>query len=135
MTGGLSLYLPVFLFFLFAVGLAVTMVVLSTVFGRASRREPATDLSAYECGLPPADPAHKRFTVKFYLVAMLFILFDLETAFLYPWAVVYRSLGWFGFFEMLLFIGVLAIGFVYVWKKGALDWKAETTPAGSGAGR
>ncbi len=128
-------YLPLFLFLIFATGLAVGMVVLSTLFGRRRHAEPAVDLSAYECGLTPADPGHRRYTVKFYLVAMLFILFDLEVAFLYPWAVTYRDLGWPGFWLMLLFLGLLAVGFVYVWMRGALDWKGRAAPARAGGGR
>ena len=107
---------------LFAAGLGITFVVLSTLGGRRRKDDPAVDLSAYECGLSPADPEHKRFTVKFYLIAMLFILFDLEVAFLYPWAVVYRDLGWYGFWLMSVFMGLLTVGFIYVWARGALDW-------------
>ena len=129
MNEALTPYVPVFLFFLFALGVAVTMVALSTWCGRPSRRAPATDLDPYECGIPAADASGKRFTIRFYLVAMLFILFDLETAFLYPWAVVYRALGWGGFWEMVVFIAVLAVGFAYIWRQGALDWKAEPTRA------
>ena len=118
-------YVPIFLFLLFAIGVAVTMVALSTWCGRPPRRAPRTDLEPYECGVPVQEAGGKRFTIRFYLVAMLFILFDLETAFLYPWAVVYRGLGWAGFWEMVVFIAVLAVGFVYIWRQGALDWKAE----------
>ncbi|MFQ5766557.1 MAG: NADH-quinone oxidoreductase subunit A [Acidobacteriota bacterium] len=117
-------YLPVFLFFLFAVALATGMVVFSTLLGRPRPTDPPVDLSTYECGLPPADPHHGRFTVRFYLVAMLFILFDLEVAFLYPWAAAYRRLGWPGFWLMMVFMGFLAVGFIYAWRKGALDWNA-----------
>ena len=101
------------------------MVVASTLFGRRRKSEPEVDLSAYESGLKPADPGHKRYTVKFYMIAMLFILFDLEVAFLYPWAVVYRDLGWYGFWLMAMFMGVLTVGFVYVWARGALDWNDQ----------
>ncbi|MGC4049507.1 MAG: NADH-quinone oxidoreductase subunit A [Paludibaculum sp.] len=79
----------------------------------------------YECGITPTGSAKERFSVKFYLVAMLFILFDIEAIFLYPWAVVYRDLKLFGFFEMLLFIGLVLAGFFYIWKKGVLNWAAE----------
>jgi NADH-quinone oxidoreductase subunit A len=125
-------YVPLFLFLIFAVGLAVTMVVLSTLCGRRRPREPGVDLRAYECGLTPADPGHRRYTVTFYLVAMLFILFDLEVAFLSPWAVTYRDLGWGGLWLMLVFIVVLAVGFAYVWMRGALDWKGRPAPARAG---
>lgn len=79
----------------------------------------------YECGIAPTGNASDRFSVKFYMVAMVFILFDIEAVFLYPWAVVYRDLKLFGFFEMLLFIVLVLVGFFYIWKKGALDWSAE----------
>jgi NADH-quinone oxidoreductase subunit A len=82
-------------------------------------------LSPYESGMRPIGTARERFSVKFYLVAMVFILFDIEAIFLYPWAVVYRDLRLFGFFEMLLFIVLVLAGFFYIWKKGVLDWAAE----------
>jgi NADH-quinone oxidoreductase subunit A len=78
---------------------------------------------AFECGNPPSGSAWGRFSVKFYLVAILFIIFDLEVVFLYPWAVVYRDLGWTGFAEMSVFLGVLTVALVYVWRKGALEWE------------
>jgi NADH-quinone oxidoreductase subunit A len=77
---------------------------------------------AFECGNPASGPAWGRFSVKFYLTAILFIVFDVEVVFLYPWAVMFRRLGMFGFVEMAVFVGVLALGFVYVWRKGALEW-------------
>jgi NADH-quinone oxidoreductase subunit A len=79
--------------------------------------------SVYECGVDPLAPARVRVSVKFYLVALTFIVFDLEATFLYPWAVLFRSLGWYGFFAMLFFLGMLVIGLVYEWKKGALEWQ------------
>jgi NADH-quinone oxidoreductase subunit A len=79
-------------------------------------------LSPYECGIQPVGDARERFSISFYLVGMLFILFDVEAVFLYPWAVVYKSLHWFGFVEMFLYILILLAGYVYIWKKGALDW-------------
>ncbi len=78
--------------------------------------------STYECGLDPIGSARQRFSVKFYLVAMLFILFDIEVAFLYPWAVLFRELGVFGLMEMMIFVFILLVGFMYVWRKGALEW-------------
>ena len=81
-----------------------------------------TKMQPYECGITPTGDARKPFSVKFYLVAMIFILFDVEAVFLYPWAYVYRELRWFGFTEMLLYIAILLAGYVYLWKKGALDW-------------
>jgi len=86
------------------------------------RRPSAVKAEAFECGNPPSGPARGRFSVKFYLTAILFILFDVEVVFLYPWAVTFRPLGMFGFFEMAIFVLVLALGFVYVWRKGALEW-------------
>lgn len=79
--------------------------------------------SAYECGVDPLAPARVRVSVKFYLVALTFIVFDLEATFLYPWAILFRSLGWYGFFAMMFFLGMLAVGLVYEWKKGALEWQ------------
>ncbi|MFQ5719226.1 MAG: NADH-quinone oxidoreductase subunit A [Acidobacteriota bacterium] len=122
MNSTLLSYYPFFIFLVFAVGLAASLVILSTLFGRRRRREPEVDLSAYECGVPEADTRHRRLTIHFYLVGMLFILFDLEVAFLYPWAVSYRALGWAGFAVAGLFLGLLTVGFIYIWSQGALDW-------------
>jgi len=127
MNSTLLPYLPVFLFLLFAAGLSGGMVIASTLAGRRRRDEPMVDLSAYECGLSPADPEHKRYTVKFYMVAMLFILLDLEVAFLYPWAVVYRDLGWYGFWLMGIFMVFPTVGFIHAWARGALEW-GESRP-------
>jgi len=113
-------YVPIGLQLLLAALLAGALLVLSTVLGR--RRKSRTDLSPYECGVDPLEPAGKRYTIRFYMVAMLFILFDIETAFLYPWATVFRDLGLPGFWEMAAFIGVLVTGFLYCWRRGALDW-------------
>jgi len=113
-------YFPVLVHFLAVVGIALLILGLSAWVGvkRPSREK----LSPYECGIPPVGNTRERFSVSFYLVGMLFILFDVEAVFLYPWAVVYKSLKWFGFLEMFLYIAILLAGFVYVWKKGALDW-------------
>ena len=113
-------YLPVLLMFVVAAGFAVTSITLSQFVGQ--RKRTRTKLMPYECGKDPVGSAHERFSVKFYLIAMIFILFDIEAVFLYPWAVVYRQLGMFGFFEMLVFVALVFVGFFYVWKKGALDW-------------
>ncbi len=86
------------------------------------RRPSAVKAEAFECGNPPSGPAWGRFSVKFYVTAILFIVFDVEVVFLYPWAVIFRPLGMFGFVEMAIFVLVLALGFVYVWRKGALEW-------------
>src|SRR5262249_60259889 len=94
-------------------------------------RKPArAKLSPYECGMHPVGVARERFSVKFYLVAMLFILFDVEAVFLYPWAVILRDLKMFGFWEMLVYIAVVLVGFFYVWKKGVLDWSKASVGRG-----
>ena len=116
-----SAYLPVLIHVLVVVAVTATILGLSAWVG--VKRPSKGKLSPYECGSSPVGDARKRFSVSFYLVAMLFILFDVETAFLYPWAVIFKSLKWFGFLEMLLYIAVLLAGYVYVWKKGALDWR------------
>ena len=114
-------YLPILLMFIVAGGFAVGNVLLSQFVGQ--RKRTRTKLMPYECGKDPVGSARERFSVKFYLVAMLFLLFDIEAVFLFPWAIVYRDLKLFGFFEMLLFIAAVMAGYVYVWKKGALEWE------------
>jgi NADH-quinone oxidoreductase subunit A len=116
-----SPYLPVLIYFLVIVALVAAMLGLSEWVG--VKRPSRVKLSPYECGMPPVGNARERFSISFYLVAMLFILFDVEAVFLYPWAVVFKSLKWFGFVEMLLYIAILLAGYVYIWKKGALEWK------------
>jgi len=113
-------YVPILVHVVAVVALGGVLLGLSAWVGvkRPSREK----LSPYECGSPPVGNARERFSISFYLVGMLFILFDVEAVFLYPWAVVYKSLGWFGFVEMFLYIAVLLAGYVYIWKKGALDW-------------
>ncbi len=113
-------YFPILIHFLVVVGLATALLGLSAWVGvkRPSREK----LSPYECGIPPVGNARERFSISFYLVGMLFILFDVEAVFFYPWAVVYKSLKWFGFVEMFLYALILLAGYVYIWKKGALDW-------------
>jgi NADH-quinone oxidoreductase subunit A len=113
-------YLPLLLHFLVAAMLAAAMVSLSAIFGY--RRPNPTKSQAYECGITPTGDARARFSVKFYLVAMLFILFDVEVVFLFPWAVIFRELGMFGFWEMLVYLGIVLAGFFYILKKGVLDW-------------
>ena len=104
-------------------GFALGSVALSGVLGP---RRPTPEKSApYECGMPPVGDARERHPVKFYLVAMIFLLFDIEVAFVYPWAMPLRDLGWTGFVQMLLFMLLLLAGYVYVWRKGALDWGKE----------
>jgi NADH-quinone oxidoreductase subunit A len=106
----------------FGIALAVAGVLLGAGALLRPSKPSAIKAEAFECGNPPSGPAWGRFSVKFYLTAILFIVFDVEVVFLYPWAVMYRALGLFGFFEMLMFVAVLALGFVYVWRKGALEW-------------
>jgi NADH-quinone oxidoreductase subunit A len=114
-------YLPIFIFFIVAVGFALVTLFLSAIFGR--RKITPQKMIPYECGMDPIGEARKRFSVRFYIVAMLFIVFDIEAVFLYPWAVIFRELKVFGLVEMGVFIAILLVGFVYVWKKGALEWE------------
>ena len=113
-------YAPLVLHLLLAMILSGVLLILSSVVGW--RRSSRVKNQAYECGVDPTGDAREPFSVKFYLVAMLFILFDVEAIFLYPWAFIFRELGWFGFVEMLLYILILLVGYFYLWKKGALDW-------------
>jgi len=117
----LSDWAPILVFLVLVTGFAVASVVAAMIIGL---RKPTPEKSTpYECGVQPVGTARERFSVKFYLVAMLFLLFDIEAVFLFPWAVVHRDLRLFGFFEMLLFIGAILAGYVYAWKKGALEWE------------
>src|ERR1051326_902306 len=116
-------YFPVLVQIALAVIIAAALVSLSFVVGK--RVKSKVKDSPYECGIVPTGSARERFSVKFYLVAIVFILFDIEAVFLYPWAVVYRELKMFAFVEMLLFIVLIISGFIYIWKKGALDWSSE----------
>lgn len=118
-----ELYFPVLLQVLLAIVVAIGMIGGSYVLGKRVKNK-VKDMP-YECGIQPTGSARERFSVKFYLVAMLFILFDIEAIFLYPWVVVYRELKLYGFVEMLLFIGLVLGGFFYIWKKGVLDWSAN----------
>ena len=119
MQGWLSILLMIAL----GAGFALISVLLSSVLGP---HKPTAEKSApYECGMPPVGDARERQSVKFYLVAMIFLLFDIEVAFLYPWAMALRSLGWSAYVQVLLFMALLLAGYVYVWRKGALDWGEE----------
>src|SRR5450755_3375154 len=113
-------YFPVVVQVIIAIAVAAGLITGSTLLGKKAR-SPLKD-TPYESGMAPVGSARERFSVKFYLVGMIFILFDIEAVFLYPWAVVYRQLKIFGFFEMLIFVALVLVGFFYVWKKGALDW-------------
>ena len=121
----LANYFPVLLFLLIATAVGVGMVVGSGVAARVtgSQNPDSEKLSPYECGFEAFEDARMKFDVRYYLVAILFILFDLEIAFLFPWAVVLQDIGWFGFWAMLVFLGILVVGFIYEWKKGALEWE------------
>ncbi len=118
-------YFPILLFL--GVGLAVGVLsvvstkVLTVLLG--NDRPDSEKLSPYECGFEAFEDARMKFDVRYYLVAILFILFDLEIAFLFPWAIVLQEIGWFGFWAMMVFLGILVMGFIYEWKKGALDWE------------
>ena len=117
----LSEYFPILVFLLIAGGMSVMMVLASLLAGK--QNPDADKLSAYECGFDAFDDARNKFDVRFYLVAILFIIFDLEIAFLFPWAVALGDIGMFGFWSMVVFLGVLTVGFIYEWKKGALEWE------------
>ncbi len=114
-------YLPVLIFM--AIGLIIGLIAPTLGYLLSPKRPDPEKLSAYECGFPAFNDARAPFDVRFYLIAILFIIFDLETAFLVPWAVVFRHLGWFGMSAMGIFLGLLTIGFIYEWKKGALEWE------------
>ncbi len=119
-------YIPLLIQVIVAMALATVMITLSHLLGK--HKWTRAKNTAYECGITPTGDAQARFSVKFYLVGMLFILFDVEAVFLYPWAVIFRDLPrltgsrWFGFWEMLIYIGLVLVGFFYIWKKGILDW-------------
>ena len=117
----LDSYLPILVLVAIALAFAVGSVVMSQLVGQ--KKPGVVKLAPYECGMPPVGTARDRVSIKFYIVAMLFILFDIEAVFLFPWAVVFKKLGMFGFIEMGVFILILLVGYVYVWKKGALEWE------------
>jgi NADH-quinone oxidoreductase subunit A len=120
----LANYLPVLIYLVVATGLAAVLMVLGTVFGKLGTRLPrdAEKLSSYECGFEAFEDARARFDVRYYLVAILFIVFDLEIAFLFPWAVSLTEIGTTGLVAMGIFLFILVVGFAYEWKKGALEW-------------
>ena len=121
-----EVYFPVLVQGSLAIVIAAALIVLSYLLGKRVRN--AVKDTPYESGITPTGDARARFSVKFYLVAMLFILFDIEAIFLYPWAVVYRELKMFGFVEMLVFVILILSGFFYIWRKGALDWAYSDRP-------
>jgi NADH-quinone oxidoreductase subunit A len=114
-------YLPILIFLGLAVGLSSVMLLASYIIGR--QKPDAEKNSAYECGFEAFDDARTRFDVRFYLVAILFIIFDLEVAFLFPWAISLGEIGLLGFWSMVTFLGILTVGFIYEWRKGALEWE------------
>ena len=114
-------YLSIILFLIIALGLSVAFIVINFVL--SPKKPDPEKLSAYECGFEPFDDSRMEFDVRFYLVAILFIIFDLEIAFLFPWAISLGSIGLLGFCSMMIFLFILTVGFIYEWKKGALDWE------------
>lgn len=116
----LPVYVPILILAVVAVGFAAFTIVASHLLGQP--RPTDAKSAVYECGMPAIGTARERFPIKFYLVCMIFILLDVDAAFLYPWALIYPQLGWFGFVEMLVFMTLLGGGFAYAWKVGALDW-------------
>ena len=117
----LAEYLPVLVFIAIGLAIGIAMLGAGALLGRA--KPDAEKNSPYECGFGVFESARIPFDVRFYLVAILFIIFDLETAFFFPWALTLRKTGWFGFWAMMLFLGLLVVGFIYEWKKGALEWE------------
>ncbi len=114
-------YLPIAIFF----AVAIVFAALPLVLGRFVRPTPVPTegkLARYECGIEPTRDAHQRFSIRFYIVAMLFLVFDVETVFMFPWAIRYRQLGLFGLIEMAIFVAILIFGYIYAWKRGALEW-------------
>jgi NADH-quinone oxidoreductase subunit A len=116
----LSQYMPLVIFIGVALVIGIGLLVIPFIV--AYRNPDPEKLSPYECGFAPFDDARMTFDARFYLVAILFIIFDLEVAFLFPWAVVFGDIGWFGFWSVMIFLAVLTIGFIYEWRKGALEW-------------
>jgi NADH-quinone oxidoreductase subunit A len=114
-------YLPILIFLAIAIGMSVVMIAGSMLLGK--QNPDSEKLSAYECGFEAFSDARNKFDVRFYLVCLLFIIFDLEIAFLFPWAISLGEIGLFGFWSMVVFLAVLTVGFIYEWKKGALDWE------------
>jgi NADH-quinone oxidoreductase subunit A len=121
----LESYFPVLLFLAIGAAVGIGGIVTSCVLARVSgaQNPDSEKLAPYECGFEAFEDARMKFDVRYYLVAILFILFDLEIAFLFPWAIVLQDIGWFGLIAMVVFLGILVVGFVYEWKKGALEWE------------
>ncbi|AHA27910.1 NADH-quinone oxidoreductase subunit A [Candidatus Liberibacter americanus] len=120
MIGFLDSYAPILVFIFIVSVLSISILAFPFVFSHRSYDK--EKLSTYECGFDPFENSRMRFDVRFCLVSILFIIFDLEIAFLFPWAICFKKIGWFGFWSMMVFLGILTIGFIYEWKKGALEW-------------
>lgn len=114
-------YIPIFLFMLVTLAIPVVTLLFAKLVRPDNPKEKGK-LAPYECGIEPVDLARARYSVRFYIIAILFVIFDVETIFLFPWAVQYKLLGLFGFVEMMIFLGILVVGYVWIWKKGALEW-------------
>ncbi len=114
-------YIPILILLLVAIGFGISNLILSASVGR--HKPSAEKLSPYECGVEPVGTARERFSVKFYIVAMMFVIFDIEVVFLYPWAVAFKSLKLFGLIEMVIFIAILMLCYVYIWKRGGFEWE------------
>lgn len=127
-TSTIEAYFPVLVQIHIGLAMAAALVGMGLLLGKRLKNKVKD--TPYECGLTPVGNSRERFTVRYYLVAMLFILFDIEAIFLYPWAVVYRELKLFAFFEMVLFIGLVLAGFFYMWKQGVLNWASESEQQG-----
>lgn len=117
----LNQYVPVLVMIITAAATAVAMIILAVVIG--PKKDFHEKMEPFECGVSPVSDPKAHFSVKFYVIAMLFIIFDVEAVFLFPWAAIFRQLGIFGFIEMMIFIFILAVGLVYIWRKGALEWE------------
>ena len=123
-------YLPILIMLVLAIGFPIFTLLISWLL--APRQPDRIKDATYECGVDPVGDARMRHSVRFYVVAMLFIVFDLETVFLYPWAVTFKKLGMFGLLEMIVFLVILLVGYIYVWRRGALDWSEQLEPADLG---
>jgi NADH-quinone oxidoreductase subunit A len=113
-------YIPIFIFFIVACLFPVVSLLLAKALRPSSFNRVKAE--AYECGVETEGEPRQRYSIRYYVIAVLFVVFDVETIFLFPWAVKYRALGWFGFVEMLVFLGILVVGYLYAWRKGALEW-------------
>ena len=124
MHSELTDYLPLFVLLILSTAIAGLVILISVIFGPRRRSKASRKLAPYESGMQAIGVGQRRFPVRFYLIAVLFILFDVEVIFFYPWAVAFRQLGMFGFVEMLVFIAILLAGYIWIWKKGALEWES-----------